>query len=266
MSPEEFLSRYFIQPIYSGEGYNVYNTIAYGLLLGAGILGLERVISRLGLRVERRFLLALLPFMVFASASRSLVDAGIFPRSAWLITPGIFISTTAIAFASLFIALSSRRFLPYHYTMLILGAPLALYPLYRALTSVYHWEPLLYMAGLLPLSILAFIFLLRRLGYRELGHDGVKAVFGAHMLDATATVVGVEYYGFFEEHVFEDWLIGIAGTAYIIYPLKLLVLVVVVEAIKNMVEGENRNYWYLVFFILGFAPGLRDTLTIILLK
>lgn len=265
MGIEEFFQRYFVQPIYTGEGYNVYNTIAYGILLGVGIILGERLLHRLKLKVDSRFFMALLPFMVFASSSRSLVDAGVFPRTAWLITPGIFFTTSILAIASLFITLKLQRRSDFHRSMLLLGSLVALYPLYKAFASIVYLEPLWYMLALLPLSILIFIFGFQRLGYSELENPWIRAVFAGHLLDATATVVAVEYFDFFEEHVFENMLIALAGTSYIIYPLKLLVLVIIVYIINSLVEEKNRSYWYLVFFVLGFAPGLRDAFTVMLL-
>jgi len=90
-----------------------------------------------------------------------------------------------------------------------------------------------------------------------------RAVLIGHMLDASATIVAVEYLGYFEEHVFENWLIQAVGTAYVIYPAKAVALGAVFYAIRHWVE--NREFWYFAFFVLGFSPGLRDTLTILLL-
>ncbi len=266
MSLLDFISRYFIQPIYTGEGYNVYNTLVYGLALGIGILLVERLLLKLKIKVDSRFFIALLPFLIFASTSRSLVDASIFPRTAFLITPGIFITTTFLAAFSLLISLRLQKLGPeFHKTMFALGSLFALYPLYKVFTSISYWMPFLQIAVLLPVSILIFIYAFERLGYSQLKNPWIKAVFAGHLLDATATVVGVEYYGYFEEHVFEDWLINLVGTAYILYPLKLVVLIIIIYIINSVVEEENRNFWYLAFFILGFAPGLRDSFTIMLL-
>lgn len=263
MSIGEFLRRYFVEPIYTGEGYNVYNTIVYGLLLGVGILAVEKLLIKLKIRVDSRFFFSLFPFFVFASASRSLVDAGIFPKTALLITPGIFITTTALALLSL--SLSRMLFgEKFHTALFLMGSLSAIYPLFVAVTSIPDIKPIIQIIALFVASSLVFAFGMRHF-YQDLKNPWVKAVFIAHMLDASATVVGVEYYNFFEEHVFENWLINLVDSAYVIFPLKLVVLFLIVKIIKMYVEEENRNFWYLAFFILGFSPGLRDTFTVALL-
>ncbi len=263
MSIVEFFRRYFIEPIYTGEGYNEYNTIVYGLLLGAGILGVERLLIRLRVRVDSKFLFSLLPFLIFASASRSLVDAGIFPKTALLITPGIFFTTAFLAISSLLI--TKKLFGDDFYRpFAVIGWLIAGYPLAVAIYSLPQLKPILQILLLFGASSLIFAYALSFI-YADLKNPWIKAVFIGHMLDASATVVGVEYYNFFEEHVFENWLINLVGTAYVIFPLKLIVLFLIVKIIKMYVEEENRNFWYLAFFILGFSPGLRDTFTVALL-
>lgn len=260
----EFFKRYFVEPIYTGEGYNVYNTLAYGLLLGFGLLALERIMIRLKVKVDWRFLKALLPFLAFASFSRSLVDAQLFPRTAWLITPGIFFTTAILALASLVLALHLQRSrgIGYEKTMLSVGTLLLVYPAYVTLANVAYPHAGGEILALLVVSTAASYALLKSLNQLN---PWVFAIFAGHMLDASATIVAVEYYGYFEEHVFEDWLINLVGTAYVLYPAKLVALGLILFVINTLVEKENRNFWYFAFFMLGFAPGLRDALTVMLI-
>jgi uncharacterized membrane protein len=260
----EFFKRYFVEPIYTGEGYNVYNTLVYGLLLGFGLIALEKIVIKLNLKVDRRFLKAILPFLAFASFSRSLVDAQLFPRTAWLITPGIFFTTALLALASLALALRMQRSrgIAYEKTMLALGIFLLAYPAYVALTNVTY---LLAGAQILALFVVSTAASYALLKLVNQDNAWVFAVFAGHMLDASATIVGVEYYGYFEEHVFEDWLINLIGTAYVLYPLKLIAIGIIIWVINSLIEEENRNFWYFAFFVLGFAPGLRDAFTIMLI-
>ncbi|MBU2559809.1 DUF63 family protein, partial [archaeon] len=87
----EFIQRYFIKPIYSGEGYNYYNTIVYGLLLGVGIILVDSLLRKLKVEIDTRFAFGLFPLITLAAILRSLVDGEILPRSFFLITPGIFL-------------------------------------------------------------------------------------------------------------------------------------------------------------------------------
>ena len=86
------------------------------------------------------------------------------------------------------------------------------------------------------------------------------------MFDASATVVAVEIYGYWEEHYIEGLIIESMGTSLILYPLKVLVLFTVIYAIQKILYEKNTiNFWYLSIFILGFSPGLRDLLKIMLI-
>jgi uncharacterized membrane protein len=258
----DFLREYFIDPIYQGTGYNTVNTLVYGLLLGIGIMGGEWLVARLRVRIDRDFFIALLPYLVLASVLRALVDARVLPRTALLITPGLFFTIFFFACGALALALllQKRTGTGYHVVMGAVGTLALVYPTYLVLTNLLTLAPLLYIAPLFFGSSLLFYFLGKAVGIRA---PLEQAVILGHMLDASATVVGVEYLGYFEEHVFEDWLIGAVGTAYVLFPAKAVALAVVFYAIRNWVE--NRNFWYFAFFVLGFSPGLRDILTILLL-
>lgn len=256
------LQEYFIDPIYQGTGYNAVNTVVYGLLLGFGIMGCDALLRRLGLKIDRRFLVALLPFLALASALRSLVDAQLLPRSFFLITPGIFILVTALAIGALVVGKALPGRFRYPYGTAAIGLALLVYPVSILIPHVKSYMPSLQIALLLSVTTALTVAALKRLGW---GDSFIQALFAAHLLDASATIVAVEYYGFWEEHVFEDFLIQAAGTAYVILPFKLLVLVLVITFLRRTLEGDSLRFWYFALFVLGFAPGLRDTLTVMLL-
>ncbi|MEK6977357.1 MAG: DUF63 family protein [Candidatus Hydrothermarchaeota archaeon] len=256
------LREYFIDPIYQGTGYNAVNTVVYGLLLGFGIMACDGLVRRLGLRIDRRFLVALLPFLALASVLRSLVDAQLLPRSFFLITPGIFILVAALAAGALLIGKALPGRFRYPYGTAAIGLALLVYPAYILIPHVKSYMPFLQIALLLAAATALTVIALRRTGW---GDPFVEAIFVAHLLDASATIVAVEYYGFWEEHVFEDFLIQAVGTAYVILPFKLLVLVLVTAFLRRTLEGDSLRFWYFALFVLGFAPGLRDTLTVMLL-
>lgn len=255
-----FIQKYFITPIYTGEGYNVYNTIAYGLLLGVGIILAEKLLKRLKIEINGRFVFGLFPFITLAAFLRSLVDARILPVSFFLITPGIFLTTFFIAVFALLLAkyLERNQKIGYHKSLFAVGAVLLIYPAALVLQNIAAPIYFIYIILLTGFSSGITFVIFRTMDFGK----WKKYIVLAHMLDASATFIAVEYLGYFEEHVFENFLIHIFGTALIIYPLKITVLAIVLAAIKRL---EGGYFWYFALMVLGYSPGLRDTLTIVLL-
>ncbi|NOZ76190.1 MAG: DUF63 family protein [Euryarchaeota archaeon] len=146
----DFFREYFIDPIYQGTGYNAVNTVVYGLLLGLGIMAGEALVERLKVRIDRDFLAGVFPYLVLASVLRSLVDASVLPRTAFLITPGIFFTIFLIAAGGLGLGLAvqERTGLGYHKTMGAVGLAALPYPVYLVASNLLTLKPLLYIMPL----------------------------------------------------------------------------------------------------------------------
>ena len=87
----------------------------------------------------------------------------------------------------------------------------------------------------------------------------------AHMLDASSTYYGVDWFGYYEKHVVPTFLIDLTGSAAIMFPLKLAILLPVLYMIdKSMQEPSLRNLTKLTLITLGLAPAVRNTLRLAL--
>jgi uncharacterized membrane protein len=256
----DFIQKYFIEPIYQGTGYNVYNTVVYGLLLGLGIIIVDGLLRRLKVKVDINFYIATLPFLTLASLLRSLTDARILPISFFFITPGIFLTIFFVTLGGLLAAriIEKKRGIRYHKSMLILGLILIVPPSILLLLNIFIWSPLIIIVGA-TLASSAILFAL----FRIIGIDKKETCLmgSAHMLDASATFVGIQFYGYWEEHIFENYLISLGGPL-VIFPLKIIVLLLIIYVLERI---ENNSFWYFAIFLLGYAPGLRDTFKIMLL-
>ncbi|MCK5773110.1 MAG: DUF63 family protein, partial [Thermoplasmata archaeon] len=105
--------------------------------------------------------------------------------------------------------------------------------------------------------------------YEKIGviFNGVNImILGGHMLDASATYVGIDHYGYVEKHRLPAILIDLTGTAAVMYPLKLLFIIPALYLMDVVMKGESRRDIHmmalvkLTILILGFAPGSRDLL------
>ncbi len=72
------LYEYFIEPILRNGWFNPVNTLTWAIILIAGVFAVYRLILRpLGIRIDRRFFLAILPFIFWASSTRVLRDLAV---------------------------------------------------------------------------------------------------------------------------------------------------------------------------------------------
>jgi uncharacterized membrane protein len=101
---------------------------------------------------------------------------------------------------------------------------------------------------------------------------GVSTIlFFAHFLDASATYFGIEYLAYSEKHVLPTYLIGITGSAVIMFPLKFLIVATIIYLLdiryKKEFEKGQENLVGLIkiaVLILGISPGIRDTIRIMM--
>jgi uncharacterized membrane protein len=86
---------------------------------------------------------------------------------------------------------------------------------------------------------------------------------GAHLLDGFATFIGVDFLGYFPKHLVESFLLQATGSASVMVPLKLAVVIPVIHLVWKV--GENERYLlFLAILVLGLGPGMRNCLRIMM--
>jgi uncharacterized membrane protein len=93
-------------------------------------------------------------------------------------------------------------------------------------------------------------------------------IFG-HMLDASATSYGIDLHAvpYVEQHVVGSFLIGMTGTAFVMFPLKLAVIIPGIWILEQYRRNEHSGIWYLILLamiMVGMAPGIRDMMRMVL--
>ncbi|MEA3557704.1 MAG: DUF63 family protein [Candidatus Thermoplasmatota archaeon] len=101
-------------------------------------------------------------------------------------------------------------------------------------------------------------------------------IVGGHMLDASATFIGIDVFGYTEKHVIPEALMGwldSTGFPYpgmVMYPLKLAFLIPALYYMDVKMAEESRENPHLMalvkltILVLGFAPGARDIIRLTL--
>lgn len=268
IDPAGFLQRYYIDPIIHDTSYNPVDTVTWAALLGLSLLALLWLLPRWGVVMDDKLVLSSLPYVLAGSSLRVIEDADLVaaPWRYLLITPIIFFLVFFVTSACLLFA---RRIWgeSYHARYAALGglwAAANLAILFR-LEIVNGWViPAVFLLGsglagalwLLQSRVSALAFLRDRFN---------MMVIWAHMLDAGSTFIGVDWFGYYEKHVVPTALIGLVGTAAVMFPLKLIVLLPALYMIDREMEvSAARSLIRLTLITLGLAPAVRNTLRLAL--
>lgn len=249
---------------YLHPGYTTFNTIIFGLVLGLIILGIIKIFDRLD-KDPLDLIYPLIPIIVFGSTSRALVDNGVYPRIHLLATPGIYISIGLMTIVILVVSTLVERYLNIRYTDVITIFAIAICVPNIVLLIVHGINLKVTLFELLLFLIITGIFFLLKNKTEIIGSKGNLEVLAAHIFDATSTFVAMDFFGYYEQHVLPTMLINFSHTAFIMYPLKIGVILLVLYIIDHHINDKMANHMLkLAVFILGLAPGIRNFTTLIL--
>jgi uncharacterized membrane protein len=268
-----FVQKYYLDPIIYDTSYNPVDTITWAIIMGLSIIGLLKLLGRLNILMDERLLLSTLPYILAGSSLRVIEDANLVlaPWRYLLISPLIFFLVFFITAAFLIITrkIWGEKF---HAKYVVIG---------------FLWTgcnlAVLSTVGLQNAWVIAAVFLmgtvlaggiifcgqhlsaLRLPALKFLEDRFNQMIIYAHMLDAGSTYVGVDWFSYYEKHVIPTFFINLVGTAAIMFPLKLLVLLPVLYLIdKSIQEPSLRNLTRLALITLGLAPAVRNTLRLAL--
>ncbi len=252
--------------IYSLWDYAIYLAILFGI-----ISFLLRFLFR-RIKIDRKFLILISPYIIIGILIRLLADAGFFEKSQyWSITPGVYIVTILIGIVFTYLGVLTEKYLKIEYYVLpfLAGLAISVFLVYNLLPYIVRPERILYPI-IISLLIILFVFvILKALKNKTLCKAENLLIIFAHLLDGSATFVAYNYFKFDEEHLLPRYLISLAGNnAVIMIPLKLVVVLFVLYMIERWYieekdAGKQQKNIYTVIkiliFILGIGPGIRDS-------
>lgn len=253
----EFIQQNFL---YLHPGYTVLNTIVFGIILGIAVILIIKMFKYIK-KDPKDLFIPLIPFIFFGSSTRALVDNGIYPLVLWLVTPGIYILTGFATIATLLISVYVERktSFDYRYLILIVGSILCI----PNILSINHmnWVAFFEVIGAWAAVSSVFVFLSTKWNFLKDKFN--LSVLLAQLFDASATFIAIDFYGYGEQHVLPTALMNLTGTAAVMFPLKIAVILAALYVIDEYVEDNViRNMLKLAIFILGLATGIRDFLSL----
>lgn len=283
----DFFYKYYIDPIKSGQAYNVVDTLTYAIILVIGVYLLYRWLSssaylaKAGFTFDEKFVLATIPYVILGGLVRVIEDTGMITGD-WkflLITPLIyfvlFFFTLGMMFLSRYLTLkgitgSFISFYAFAGTLAMVVASLILLA-----WSQTHNGVDLFILAIIPLMAVTATFLVWAvmryvLSWKYVSDPVYLALLFGQLLDASATSYGIDFHPhvqYVEQHVVGSALINLTGTAFVMFPLKLIVLFPAVYVMQLYRKEANPVFWHLVLLamiVVGFAPGVRDMVRMVL--
>lgn len=283
-----FFEDYFVRPIVEQgvAGYNPINTPVYAILFALAVFGAYRLLKKLQIAIDRRFLIGIFPFLLFGGTLRVVRDAQIIP-SPLLVSPIIYFVIFIIAVIALLAAVAAERLtskkaiagvrkgaeaaepvptagISYHLPWAALGLIFWLYSLWLlAPIGIQNADGLLIIFGLtIGWGVAVFAAYKSKIA-RWFSSENAGLLW-VHLFDASSTFTALQFFpGYYEQHVVSSALISAVGPAGQ-FLLKLIVVPAVLYLLDRELakpeERQLRSFLKIAVLILGFAPGLRNTL------
>jgi uncharacterized membrane protein len=283
----EFIYKYYIDPIRYGQPYNVVDTLTYAIILVLCIyifyrwLMSSRYLNQVKLTVDTQFILATLPYVVLGGVLRVVQDTGMIKGDIQflLVTPLIYFVLFFFVLGMIAVSRSLqtqgmvKNFLSFYTFAGIMSAGTV--TLVLAAYGITTTRIDLFVLCIIPAIAVAatavlWAFMRYVLSWKYMVHPLYITLLFSHMLDASATSYGIDLHPalrYVEQHVVGSNLIAWAGTAFIMFPLKLIVLFPAIYVLELYRSEADADFWHLVvlaMIVVGLAPGIRDMMRMVL--
>jgi len=283
----EFIYKYYIDPIRYGQPYNVVDTLTYALILVLGVYIFyrwfmrSRYLNRIRLTIDTPIILATLPYVVLGGLLRVVQDTGMITGNIQflLVTPLIyfvlFFFTLGMIFLSRYLQAQGyiKNFLSaYAFAGTMSVVTVALILAAWGITRTQIDLTVLFVIPLMAVAATAILWAFMRyvLSWKYVNNPLYITLLFSHMLDASATSYGIDMHPalrYVEQHVVGSNLIAWTHTAFVMFPLKLVVLFPAIYVLEMYRPEADPDFWHLVLLamiVVGLAPGIRDMTRMVL--
>lgn len=275
-----YIDKYYISGIINDTSYNPVDTLTYAIVLGISLFGVLKLLDKLNVKIDARFIISVIPYVIAGSSLRVLEDLKVFtpPLKYLFVTPLIYFFMFAVTVSILMIAINLEKggkIRDYHTIFGIAGAVWALINIIALLVAGNIENPfpatVILFLGIVSTGIVYFVFM--QLDFKLLDDKVNISILFAHLLDASSTFIGMDWLNYYEKHVAPTFFIGLAGKftehpALVMFPLKLLVFIPVIYILDNKIEDEKEKKFIgimkLSILVLGLSPAVRNTLRILM--
>ncbi len=276
----QYINKYYISGIINDTSYNPVDTVTYAIVLGISLFVVLKLLEKLNIELNTRFIIAVVPYIFAGSSLRVLEDSNIFapPLRYLFVTPIIyfFMFASTVFFLTIAVNLENRgKIKDYHVFFGYAGMMWTVINIATLLVIGEVKNPIPAAAILIFGAVAAGIIYLisRSLNFTLLTNKLNISLLFAHLLDASSTFVGMDWLGYYEKHVAPTFFINLAGNyidhpSIVMYPLKLLVFIPVLYMLDYKFDTEKEKrliaLMKLAILVLGLSPATRNTLRILM--
>lgn len=281
------------QAVKAVEGYTVVSEITYGIILIIALYFIYKLLKKLDIKVNWRFALALMPYILYGPLSRVLEDSDFFtpPAVYWFISPLIYLQIAIFAIFFLLLGYYIEKKFPK--SIITVNKTLFLGGLIFLIPSIYliirwiigdQWSISFGVRFDVFLIVLGFVFLITGLvyliGYIKRNNEKFAVyknplnlfMLVGHLIDGITSYISIKdpfMLGlaiYTEKHPGSNFLLEIWGP---LFPIVKFILIIVVIYVFDVLYKEELikystfiNLLKIGILILGFSPGVRDLLRV----
>lgn len=265
------LNEYFVAPIVNYSGYNPINTLVYAaILIGVAFFIIFPALDKRGIKFNARFMLCLMPYILFGISLRILEDLHLLHRSPYpwevwyyTVSPGIWVLVGLTTIACVFIArkIAKAKGLPFRKVFASLGFGLWLPFLALNLLHFSEWFGFAAILFFTAAAVAAVYFIAKPLRPSFAKNKLNLLAVSGQALDGFATFVATSLYRCGEQHFTSGFILSLHP---LLFPVaKVLLALAIIWFADREIENENMRGFAKIFIaIAGFAPGLRDLFTV----
>jgi uncharacterized membrane protein len=236
--------------------YDIPKTIFYSSILILIAFTGFIILKKLRIKIDRKFVIGILPWILVGSTLRFLEDMKIV-KGILFITPFVwFFSFSIFGVMLLLSILFERKFGISHSKLVFLFGILTLLPLLYFLKIINYYPLILILIFFIP-----WVIVLHLIPWKEEN----RLVTLAHLFDSNVTFIAINFFGYSEQHILPLLFIQTFSPIAFVF-LKLVAIVTVLILTDKLVENNYlNNYLKLCFAILPIATGFRDFLRLLAL-
>ena len=279
----------------AAEKFTWISEIVYGLMIISALYFVYNLFKKWDILFDWHIFIALFPYVMFGTIARVLEDTNLFsePWAYWFVTPLIYFQILLMVIGFIALGHYLEIYFKHRYitipNVLFISGFLILLPLLFFMGQWFignqwstshgvRFDIFVLISGLVALIVFGVYVFSRVFKNNEkisvYSESFNLALIMGHMIDGITTYVsiydplnmGLPFYS--EKHPASDFLMQVWPPLFPI--VKFILIIIVIYVFDILYKKELKNYRHFVnllktvIFILGFAPGLRDLLRVMM--